>query len=74
MFRYIDKLEYGDIIKINNMWGELNYKVVKIDIINPTDIDEILIQKDKDLVTLITCHPYRINTHRYIVVCERVDN
>ena len=72
MFRNIDKLGNGDIIKINNMWGELTYKVIKTEVIHPTNINEILIQKDKDLITLVTCHPYRVNTHRYIVICERV--
>ena len=51
---------------------ELKYKVIKIDIISPTDISKLKIQKGKDLLTLITCHPYLVNTQRYVVYCERV--
>ena len=71
MFRNIHKLEIGDEVIITNLWEILKYKVSEIKIIDPTDISEILIKPSKDLVTLITCHPYRINTRRYVVVCER---
>ncbi len=70
-FLYIQNLEIGDKVYIDNFWGTLNYKVSKIDIISPDDIDKILIQKDKDMLTLITCHPYPYNYQRYAVYCER---
>ena len=71
MFRNIDKLEIGDEVVINTPWDELRYEVCETKIINPNDFEKIKIQKDKDLVTLITCHPYRINYQRYVVYCQR---
>lgn len=72
MFRHIELLEVGDKIYLQNFRETLCYAVSKIDIISPTDIDKLKIQKGKDMITLVTCHPYRVNSHRYIVYCERV--
>ena len=71
MFRYIDKLQLGDEITITNFWESLSYKVAEIKIIKPHEIDKILIQEGRDLVTLITCNPYGANYERYVVYCER---
>lgn len=73
MFKNIHKLEIGDELIITNLWEDLKYKVCDIKIVNLSDISEVYIQENRDLVTLVTCHPYRINTHRYIVICERVN-
>ena len=70
-FRKIDELKYGDKIYIKNFKEELTYEVKEIKIINPSDINELLIQEGKDLITLITCHPYRVNSQRYLVIAER---
>ena len=74
MFRNINKLQIGDEIYIENFITTLQYKVCDIKIILPTEINRLLIQEGKDLVTLLTCHPYRVNSHRYVVFCERVNN
>ncbi len=71
MFRHIDKLREGDEIIITTLWDELRYKVYESQIISPADFEKLKIQEGKDLVTLITCHPYRINYQRYVVYCER---
>lgn len=71
MFRHIDKLEKGDEVIITTLWDELRYKVCECQIISPYDFEKLKIQKDRDLVTLITCHPFRINYQRYVVYCER---
>ncbi len=71
MFKDIDKLEIGDEVIISNFWEDLVYQVVEIKIIEPTDTDEVLIQEGKDMITLMTCHPYGTNTYRYVVYCER---
>jgi len=71
MFRDIELLETGDEVYINNFRETLTYRVVETAIIAPTDIDKILIQEGRDMVTLITCHPYRYNYQRYVVYCER---
>ena len=72
LFRHIDKLENGDKIYIQNFREELLYVVYEIKLVTPDAIDELAIQPAKDIVTLITCHPYRVNTQRYIVKAERV--
>lgn len=72
-FRYIDKLEPGDEVTITNLWDTLTYKVTDIKIVSPDDINAILIQPGKDMITLLTCHPYASGgKYRYLVFCERV--
>ncbi len=71
MFRDIEALNIGDEVTIINFHDTLLYRVKEIKILDPTDIDQILIQPGRDLVTLITCHPYRHNYQRYAVYCER---
>ena len=71
-FRYITELEAGDDVIITNLWGELRYTVVETKIIDPNDVEEILIQQDRELLTLLTCHPYASGgKYRYVVYCER---
>lgn len=72
MFRDIEKLEIGDEIYIRNFRETLTYRVAELQVISPTDVQELLIQPERDLVTLITCHPYPYNYQRYVVYCERV--
>ena len=71
MFRHIEKLEVGDEIFIRNFKEELTYKVYELKIINPDDIRELEIKSGDDIITLITCHPYRVNNQRYIVKAQR---
>lgn len=73
MFRDIEALAIGDRITLTNLWETMAYEVIKTEIIAPTDIDKVFIQEGKDLVTLITCHPYRYNYQRYVVYCERIE-
>jgi len=72
MFREIEKLEIGDKVYIENFKEKLTYEVVQLRIISPNDISQILIREGKDMLTLITCHPYRSNSQRYVVFCERI--
>ena len=72
MFRDIQKLQIGDDVIIRNFRETLIYRVTELQVISPTDVQELLIQEGRDLVTLITCHPYRHNYQRYVVYCERV--
>lgn len=71
-FRHIELLEIGDEITITNLWETLTYTVSEIQVIEPNEIDEILIQPGRDLVTLLTCHPYGSGgRYRHVVYCER---
>lgn len=69
----IERMEIGDEIILQNLWETLYYKVCDIQIINPDQVEKIHIQEGRDLVTLLTCHPYRVNTYRYIVTAERFE-
>lgn len=72
-FRHIELLEIGDVVLITNLWETLRYTVSEIKVIEPDAIDEILIQPGRDLVTLLTCHPYGSGgRYRYVVYCERM--
>lgn len=71
-FREIEKLKLGDEVIITNPWEKLQYVVFDIDIIKPYEFDKIQIKKNRDMVTLLTCHPYRGNgKYRYVVYCAR---
>lgn len=74
MFVDIEKLQVGDSVVLDNLWGTLYYQVSDIRIISPTDTDAIKIQQGQDLLTLITCHPYRYNYQRYVVYCRRTES
>ena len=72
-FRYVPELQIGDSVDITNLWGTLHYKVVETRIIQPNDIDAIKIQPGRDLITLLTCHPYASGgRQRYVVYCEKL--
>jgi len=73
MFRDIEALQIGDKVYITNFWDTLVYEVAETKVILPADIQQIYIQEGRDMVTLITCHPYTKNYQRYVVYCERVE-
>ena len=74
-FRYIDKLKVGDLVSVTNLWERLTYRVCEIKIIDPHDVTEILIQPGRELLTLLTCHPYASGgRQRYVVYCGRVES
>ena len=70
--RDIEELEIGDSIFIENPWEIMQYRVSQIDVVEPTNRDSILIQEGKELITLLTCHPYLSRASRYLVYAERV--
>lgn len=71
-FLDIDKLQAGDEVQLINPWETMNYTVTEIRIIEPTDIAQILIQDGRELLTLMSCHPYASGgRYRYLVICER---
>lgn len=73
-FRNIQRLQVGSAVYVTNPWETLEYTVTGFDIIQPSDLDAILIQPGKDMVTLLTCHPYASRgEYRYVVYCQRAD-
>ena len=74
-FRHIDRLQVGDTVTLTNLWETLTYTVADIQIIQLHEVDMIKIQPDRDLLTLLTCHPYASGgRQRYVVYCERTEN
>ena len=72
LFTDLNLLKMGDKFYIRVL-GDINaYKVVKIYVVKPEDIDTLRVEEGKDLVSLITCTPYGINSHRLIVRGKRV--
>ena len=73
-FRHIDRLQAGDTVTLTNLWETLTYTVTDIQIIQPHEVDKIKIQQGRDLLTLLTCHPYASGgRQRYVVCCERTE-
>ena len=73
-FRHIDRLQVGDTVKLTNLWETLTYTVADIQIIQPHEVEKIKIQPNRDLLTLLTCHPYASGgRQRYVVYCKRTE-
>ena len=73
-FKYITDLQPGDTVTITNLWESLTYTVYETKIIKPYEVDKIHIQEGKELLTLLTCHPYASGgKYRYLVFCQRTD-
>ena len=70
--RYIEKLKIVDEVFVTNLWEKLTYTVCEIKVIEPYQVEAVFIQPQRELVTLLTCHPYATGgRQRYLVICER---
>ncbi len=74
LFTDIDKLLEGDLFTMTVMNQTLTYEVDQIRVVEPTDLSDLTIDKNEDYVTLVTCTPYGINTHRLLVRGHRIEN
>ena len=72
LFTRLDEMEEGDLFFLDVMGETLAYKVCDIITILPEDVESLEIEAGTDKVSLITCTPYGINTHRLVVTGERV--
>ena len=72
-FSDLDKINIGDKFYMHILNKILAYEVYKIKVIEPTDVDELMIEDGEDLATLVTCEPYGVNTHRLLVMGKRVE-
>lgn len=72
LFSDIDQLTEGDAFYIHVLGNTLAYEVDSINTVLPTDISLLQIEEGKDLVTLVTCTPFGVNTHRLLVRGRRV--
>jgi len=73
LFTDLDQLEKGDQFYIHILEETLAYEVEEIEIIEPFDTEKLTLKTGCDYITLVTCHPYAINTHRLLVRGKRVE-
>ena len=71
LFTNLDQLEEGDIFYIHILRKTLAYKIYNIETILPEEVENLVIEEGKDLITLVTCTPYGINSHRLLLHAER---
>lgn len=72
LFTNLEQVEEGDIFYIHVLGETLAYEVDQIKVVEPSDTSDLLIEQGKDYVTLVTCTPYGINSHRLLVRGHRV--
>lgn len=72
LFTELDRLEHGDTFILTVFGEKLAYQVENIQVVLPDDTSVLTIEEGKDLVTLLTCTPYMINTHRLLVTGHRI--
>lgn len=73
LFTDLDKLEVGDTFLLNVLDDVLTYEVDQILIVEPDDLTALEIVPGEDLVTLVTCTPYGVNSHRMLVRGHRIE-
>ena len=74
LLTHIDQLTQGDKFYVHVLDGILEYRVDQIAVVEPNDTSLLHITEGKDQMTLVTCTPYGINSHRLLVRGERVEN
>lgn len=73
-FSNLHQLDIGDIIVINTLGNILEYEVYQSVVIEPNDLSILKPIDNEDLLSLVTCTPYGIGSHRLIVTCKRINN
>lgn len=73
LFSDLDEMKKGDTFYIHVLDRILAYRVFSVDVVLPTEVDSLRIEDGRDLVTLVTCTPYGVNTHRILVRAERTE-
>lgn len=73
LFTDLNKLEVGDLFKLQVLDNELWYRVSEIEVVLPSEVSSLKIESGRDLCTLVTCTPYGVNSHRLLVHGERTE-
>ena len=71
LFTRLSELGIGDKFYIKVLGQTLAYKVIEINVVMPDELENLVSEKERDLVTLVTCTPYGVNSHRLLVKGER---
>ena len=73
MFRRFSELQIGDTIKVTTTYGEFNYRIYDMQLINETETDKLPIQDEKEILMVYTCYPFNnigYATQRYVIYAE----
>lgn len=73
VFRRFSELQIGDKIKVTTTYGEYNYKIYDMQLINETELEKVPIQKDEEILMVYTCYPFNnigYATQRYVVYAK----
>ena len=73
LFTDLDQLEEGDIFEVTVLDRVLIYEIDNISIVLPQEAEGLLVKEGEDLITLMTCTPYGINSHRLLVRGRRIE-
>ena len=71
-FDDIDELKSDSPIYIHTLNMTLAYKVYSTEVVDPNDSSKLNVIDDKDILSLVTCYPYGINSHRLLIHAERI--
>lgn len=72
LFNDLNKAAVGDIITVSVLEQAISYRVVESRVIEPHQTEAVLPDPDRDLITLVTCTPLGVNSHRILVTAERI--
>ena len=71
LFSDLDQMQRGDVVYLNILGELLVYQVDLISVVLPYELDYMSVIEGEDYITLVTCTPYGVNTHRLLVRCKR---
>ena len=74
LFTDLDRIVVGDVFMIHVLNQVMTYEVDQIEIVLPEKVEGLLIHPGEDYVTMVTCTPYGVNTHRILVRGTRIAN
>ncbi len=72
LFTRLDELKEKDTFYVNVGGQQLVYRVCKIQTVKPDNVNAVAVEKGRDLMSLVTCTPYGLNTHRLVITGERI--
>lgn len=74
LFTNLDEVAEGDVFTVQVLDQTVTYLVDQIRIVLPAEVDDLQIERGQDYMTLVTCTPYGVNTHRLLVRGHRIEN
>lgn len=73
LFTHLDELDAGDLFQVHVLNKTMVYEIYEVEVVLPEDMDSLRISSDRNLITLVTCTPYGVNSHRILVHAEQTD-